>query len=178
MYENKSKTARGPLYDSVSVQPMRDELVYVGFEELLTPEQVDATMDGMQGTTLVMLNSVCGCAAGSARPGVTAALQHSVIPDRLVTVFAGMERDAVDAMRLRFTGVPPSSPNIALLKDGELVTMFQRYDIEGRTAEEIAALLTKAFDSHCTRTGPSIPREKYDELEHARICGSTIPRMN
>jgi putative YphP/YqiW family bacilliredoxin len=178
MYENKMTTARGPLYDPASVQPMRDELVYVGFEELLTPEQVDAAMDGTQGTVLVMLNSVCGCAAGSARPGVTAALQHSVIPDRMVTVFAGMERDAVDAMRKRFTGVPPSSPNIALLKDGAVVTMFQRYDIEGRTAEEIAATLTKAFDTHCTRTGPSIPREKYDELEHARICGSTIPRMN
>ena len=178
MYENRTTSARGPLYDPASVQPMRDELVYVGFEELLTAAEVDAAMQSTSGTMLVMLNSVCGCAAGSARPGVTAALQHAVIPDRLVTVFAGMERDAVDAMRERFTGVPPSSPNIALLKNGELVAMLQRYDIEGRTAEEIAALLVNAFDKHCTRTGPSIPREKYEELEHARICGSTIPRMN
>ncbi|MBI5648143.1 MAG: BrxA/BrxB family bacilliredoxin [Ignavibacteriae bacterium] len=178
MFDNPIRTPRGPLYDSASVQPMRDELTYVGFEELLTPADVDAAVRDTQGTLLVMLNSVCGCAAGSARPGITASLQNSIIPDRFVTVFAGMERDAVDAMRAHFTGYAPSSPNIALLKDGKVLFMMQRYDIEGRTAEEIDAYLRAMYARHCTRTGPSISKEKYDELEHARICGSSIPRMN
>jgi putative YphP/YqiW family bacilliredoxin len=175
---NRSNTApRGPLYHDASVQPMRDELTYVGFEELLTPEDVERALAGAEGTMLVMLNSVCGCAAGSARPGVTEALQHTVIPDRLVTVFAGMERDAVDRMREAFTDYAPSSPNIALLKDGKVAVMMQRHDIEGRTAEEIAAALRAAFDKHCRRPGPSIPADKYEALVHARVCGSTIPKM-
>ena len=172
------RTARGPLYDSASVQPMRDELTYVGFEEMLTPEQVESTVRETQGTVLVMLNSVCGCAAGSARPGITASLQNDVIPDRFITVFAGMERDAVDAMRGFFTGYAPSSPNIGMMKDGKVLFMLQRFDIEGRTAEEIDATLRAMYAKHCSRSGPSIPKEKYDELEHARICGSSIPRMN
>jgi len=176
MFNRSNTTSRGPLYDDASVQPMRDELTYVGFEELLTPEDVERALAGDEGTTLVMLNSVCGCAAGSARPAVTEALQHSVIPDSLVTVFAGMEREAVDRMRAAFTDYAPSSPNIALLKDGAVVLMLQRHDIEGRSAEELAEKLSAAFDKHCRRPAPSIPADKYEALVHARVCGSTIPR--
>ena len=178
MFERSIRTATSPLYDSTAVQPMRDELTYVGFEELLTPGQVNELVSTSKGTLLVMLNSVCGCAAGCARPGVTASLQHSTIPDHFVTVFAGMERDAVNAMRSHFPGYAPSSPNIALLKDGKVVHMMQRHDIEGHTAEEIDSTLRALYEKYCTRTGPSIPAEKYAELEHARMCGSTIPRMN
>lgn len=171
-------TRRGPMYDPVSVQPMRDELTYVGFTELLTPEQVDAAMMRTDGTTLVMLNSVCGCAAGSARPGVTLSLQHATIPDRFVTVFAGMERDAVDRLRDFLGSYPPSSPFIALFKNGLPVFVMQRHQIEGRYPDDIAAELCAAFDTHCARTGPSIPKEQYDALVHAKMCGSKIPRLN
>ena len=177
MFEQIS-TGRGPMYDQGAVQPMRDELIFVGFEELHTTEEVDAAVLNGGGTTLVVVNSVCGCAAGSARPGATRALQHAVIPDRFVTVFAGQERDATDRMRSYFKNIPPSSPSMAILKDGQLVFMLQRHDIEGRSAEEVSGMLTAAFDEFCTRTGPSIPAEKYSELEHASTCGSRIPRLN
>ena len=178
MFEHTIQTRRGPMYDPDSVQPMRDELTFVGFEELLTPEAVDTAVKDTRGTMLVMVNSVCGCAAGSARPGVTAALQHSIIPDRMVTVFAGMERDAVDAMRAHFGNVPPSSPFVALLLDGQPVYFLQRFEIEGTSAEDVATRLKAAFHKYCTRQGPSIAPEKYAELEHAIMCGSKIPRMN
>lgn len=167
---------RPPLYDPAAVQPMRDELTFVGFEELTTPSQVEQAMLAQEGSLLVFINSVCGCAAGSARPGVTAALQHSVIPDRSVTVFAGQDRDAVDLMRSYLPGVAPSSPSIALFKNGSLVHVIQRFEIEGQEPESLASRLTRVFDAHCTRTGPSISPEKYQELEHAIACGSTIPR--
>ncbi len=177
MYNNLTLN-RGPMYDPEAVQWMRDELTYVGFEELLTPEEVDKAVSETEGTLLIMVNSVCGCAAGSARPGVAFALQHKVIPDRIATVFAGMERDATDRARSYFEGVPPSSPSMGLLMNGKLVAMIPRYEIEGRTPEQLASLLTKAFDEHCTKAGPSIPREKYEQLVHAQACGSTIPRIN
>lgn len=177
MFE-KFTTARGPMYDPAAVQPMRDELVAVGFEELRTPDDVDAAVRDTKGVLFVVLNSVCGCAAGSARPAATKALQHSVIPDRFVTVFAGMERDAVDRMRSHFPGYAPSSPCMALLKDGKLELMLQRHDIEGRSAEEIAEELRRNFDVLCGRPGPSIPAEEYERLEYDRVCGSRIPRLN
>jgi putative YphP/YqiW family bacilliredoxin len=177
MFENIAQMQRGPMYDPESVQPMRDELVFVGFEELLTPDAVDAAVR-RAGASLVMVNSVCGCAAGSARPGITAALQHDIIPDHMVTVFAGMERDAVDRMRAHFGSVAPSSPFMALFKDGEPVYFLQRYEIEGTSAQDVATRLKAAFNKHCTRKGPSIPPEKYAELEHAVMCGSKIPRMD
>jgi putative YphP/YqiW family bacilliredoxin len=177
MFEQKIQQSRGPMYDPEAVQPMRDELVFVGFEEMLTPDAVDAAI-ARPGATLVMVNSVCGCAAGSARPGVTAALQHTTIPDSMVTVFAGMERDAVDRMRMHFGDVPPSSPFIALFKDGLPVYFLQRFEIEGTGAQDVASRLKAAFNKHCTRQGPSIPAERYAELEHAVMCGSKIPRMN
>jgi putative YphP/YqiW family bacilliredoxin len=136
-------------YNPMMVQPMRDELVRIGFDELMTPEEVDRALTRDEGTTLVVVNSVCGCAAGKARPGVTLALQHSVKPEWLVTVFAGMEIDATDRVRTYFEGYPPSSPQIALFKEGRLVHMLERKDIEGRGAQEIATDLRAAFDQHC-----------------------------
>ncbi len=131
------------------VQPMREDLTRLGFEELMTPADVDRVVADEQGTLLVVVNSVCGCAAGKARPGVTLALQHAVVPDRLATVFAGMELDATDRAREYFAGYPPSSPQIALFRAGQLVHMLERKDIEGREAREIADDLAGAFDRHC-----------------------------
>ena len=167
-----------PTYDPIAVQPFRDELTWVGFHELLTPRDVDTAL-GTKGTTLVVLNSVCGCAAGSARPGIALALQHAKIPDQLTTVFAGMEKDAVDHLRSNYlSAFPPSSPLIALFQDGKPVFAMQRMHIEGNSAERIASLLVQAFDAYCTMQGPSVSKEKYDQLVHAKMCGSKIPRLD
>jgi putative YphP/YqiW family bacilliredoxin len=138
------------LYDPQLVQPMREELTQLGFRELLTPEAVDREMSDAKGTLLVVVNSVCGCSAGAARPGVRLALEHSARPDRLATVFAGMERDAVERARSYFAGYPPSSPQIALFQEGDLRLMLEREDIQGRSAESIASDLKSAFDSCCS----------------------------
>lgn len=130
-------------------QHMRDELTALGVEELLTPEEVEAKLPGAQGTTLVVVNSVCGCAAGSARPAVAEALKHDKKPAQLYTVFAGQDREATAKAREYFTPYPPSSPSMALMKDGKLVYMIERHQIEGRTAEEIAGDLKTAFDQYC-----------------------------
>ncbi|MBI5726582.1 MAG: BrxA/BrxB family bacilliredoxin [Ignavibacteria bacterium] len=170
---------RGPIYDPEAVQPMRDELTAAGFVELLTPADVDTYLGVKEGTTLVMINSVCGCAAGSARPGVTLALQNKLIPNRIVTAFAGQDRDAVDHLRNSYLpGIPPSSPFMALFKDGELVYLMQRMNIEGKTADMVAEELTAAFDKHCTFEGPSVPKEQYDAILHAKACGSKIPKYS
>jgi putative YphP/YqiW family bacilliredoxin len=170
---------RGPVYDPEAVQPMRDELVAAGFTELLTPVDVDKYLSGSEGTTLVMINSVCGCAAGSARPGVTLALQNSKIPDNNVTVFAGQDRDAIDQLRnVYLPGIPPSSPFIALYKNGEIVFLMQRFNIEGKTAEMVSDELTEVFNEHCTKQGPSVSAEVYEQIMHAKACGSKIPRFN
>jgi len=137
-------------YDPQMVQPMREELTTLGFEELLTPDAVDEVL-GSDGVVLVMVNSVCGCAAGKARPGVRLAVQHDKVPDKLTTVFAGMEIDATERARSYFPGYPPSSPQIGLLKDGKLVYLMERHDIEGQEANEIAAKLVDAFDQHCSK---------------------------
>ena len=129
---------------------MREELTSLGFEELLTPDAVDEVL-GSDGVVLVVVNSVCGCAAGKARPGVRLAVQHDKVPDKLTTVFAGMEIDATERARSYFPGYPPSSPQIGLLKDGKLVHLMERHDIEGREANEIAAKLVDAFDQHCSK---------------------------
>ena len=170
------KMHRAPLYDVEAVQPMRDELVAVGFEELRTSQEVDKVVHGTQGTLLVMVNSVCGCAAGSARPGVALALQHAVIPDRLVTVFAGMEHEAVERVRALHAGYPPSSPSLALFKDGKLVAMVERKMIEGKTPEQLASDLVQIFDRFCRRQGPSIPASDFAKLDFVQVCGSSIPR--
>jgi putative YphP/YqiW family bacilliredoxin len=131
------------------VQPMRDELTRIGVQELRTPEEVSDTLDNVKGTALVVVNSVCGCAAGQCRPGVARALQHSVKPDNLYTVFAGQDKEATAKAREYFAPYPPSSPSIALMKDGKLVHFIQRYQIEDRSAEMIAADLVGAFDEYC-----------------------------
>jgi len=138
------------MYDPRMVAPMREELTRLGVEEMLTPDEVDAKLRDSKGTTLVVVNSVCGCAARNARPAVAKALEHPVKPDALTTVFAGMEVPAVQRARSYFTGYPPSSPQIGLLKDGKLVFMLERHQIEGRTANEIAQDLVGAFDRYCT----------------------------
>ncbi len=168
--------SRPPIYDQDAVQPMRDELVAVGFEELLTPADVDKAINVKDDkTVLVMINSVCGCAAGSARPGVSLALQHSTVPDKLYTGFAGQERDAVDKIRQHIGDFPPSSPSIAIFKNGTLLYFMQRYEIEGRSAEYIAEDLKSAFDELCTAKGPSISPEQFAQVIYAKQCGSKIP---
>lgn len=132
-------------YDPMLVQPMREELTALGVEELLSPVDVDAAM-ARPGTTMVVVNSVCGCAAGGARPGVALALKHEKKPDHVVTVFAGQDLEATERARSYFTGMPPSSPAVALLRDGQLVGFMPRHHIEGRTPEMIAASLTSAFE--------------------------------
>jgi putative YphP/YqiW family bacilliredoxin len=143
------------MYDERFVTPMRQELTRLGVEELRTAEEVDAKLKGAQGTTLVVVNSVCGCAARNARPAVAQAIQHPVKPDALTTVFAGQDVDAVQRARSYFTGYPPSSPSIGLLRNGRLVFMLERHQIEGRSAQEIARDLTGAFDKYCTQSTPA-----------------------
>lgn len=165
-----------PLYPAEAIKPLREELVQCGFQELATPQEVDAAV-AQKGTTLVFVNAVCGCAGGTARPAVAFALQNRVIPDRIVTVFAGMEREAVDRVRALHKDVAaPSSPCMVLFKDGKLATMIERSAIEGRSPQDLAQDLVAAFEEHCAKPGPSIPAEKFAQLSYAKICGSSIPR--
>jgi len=136
-------------YDERFVAPMRQELTRLGVRELRTPTEVDATLRDAPGTTLVVVNSICGCAARNARPAVALALEHPRVPDALTTVFAGQDIDATARARSYFTGYGPSSPQIGLLKDGKLVYMLERHQIEGRSAASIAQDLVAAFDAHC-----------------------------
>lgn len=136
------------MYPELMIAPMREELTRLGVEETRTPAEVDAAA-AKPGTTLVVVNSVCGCAAGKARPGLAMALQHRAKPDRAITVFAGGDIEATERARGYFTGVEPSSPSMGLLKDGKLVFMLERRQIEGRSAPEIAQVLTEVFDQHC-----------------------------
>ncbi|MGM0883364.1 MAG: BrxA/BrxB family bacilliredoxin [Bacillota bacterium] len=131
------------------VQPMRDDLTRIGIQELRTAEEVEENLPKASGTALVVVNSVCGCAAGQCRPGVAEALQHDILPDHLYTVFAGQDKEATAKAREYFAPYPPSSPSIALMKDGELVHFIERHQIENRSAAEIAADLTDAFDRFC-----------------------------
>jgi putative YphP/YqiW family bacilliredoxin len=138
------------MYDPMMVAPMRDELTSVGVKSLHTAGDVDDLLGTGTGTSLVVVNSVCGCAAANARPGVSLAIKHSTLPQNIVTVFAGVDREATERARHYFKGFMPSSPSMALLKDGECVFMLQRHDIEGRDPQAIAARLTEAFDTHCS----------------------------
>jgi len=165
-----------PIYDPQAVEPMWKELAAVGVEPLTTPEQVDTALAG-PGTTLVIVNSVCGCAAGQARPGAMQALQNGVIPDRSVTVFAGVDRDAVEAARKHMAGYPPSSPAMGLFKDGKQVFMLQRIDLQQMNQDQVAGALQGAFDQHCAKKGPSVDPETYRKLQPYQGCGSSIPLM-
>ena len=141
--------SNAPMYDERFVTPMRQELTRLGVEELRTPDEVDARLKDAKGTTLVVVNSICGCAARMARPAVAMALQHEIKPDHLTTVFAGQDAEATERARGYFTGYPPSSPQIALMKDGKIVFMLERWQIEGRPADAIAEDLVEAFDEYC-----------------------------
>ena len=130
---------------------MRLELTRFGVKELRTAAEVDQAVTATPGTTMIVVNSVCGCAAGKARPGVALALKHAVTPDLVATVFAGADVEATDRARSYFTGYAPSSPSIALMRDGKLLYMLERSQIENRNADEIAATLTAAFDKYCAK---------------------------
>src|SRR5919106_1577374 len=138
-----------PMYDPRLVQPMREELTRIGFHELRTPDEVDAALASAADTALVVVNSVCGCAARNARPAAALAVQHPTRPKRLLTVFAGQDADATARARSYFTGYPPSSPQMGLFKERKLVFMLERKNIEGRAAQDIAADLTAAFERYC-----------------------------
>jgi putative YphP/YqiW family bacilliredoxin len=153
---------------------MWEELSQCGVTPLRAAADVDAAV-ALPGTTLVVVNSVCGCAAGSARPGVTKALQSAVIPDHLTTVFAGVDMEATARARELMPKVLPSSPSVALFRNGALIYVLERRQIERMNASEIAAELSKAFSQHCSRQGPSVSPEVYGQVVHARQCGSQIP---
>lgn len=146
-------------YDPRLVAPMREEMTRMGALELTSSDQVDAELGDHQGTTLVFVNSVCGCAAGNARPGLSEALKHETQPDRITTVFAGQDTDATARARQYFGEYAPSSPSMALLKDGEVVWFMHRHEIEGRNPQTIAAEVVHAFDRYCTPTTPSVTTE-------------------
>jgi len=138
------------MYPEMMVAPMREELTSAGIAEARTADDVENAIS-QKGTLMVVVNSICGCAAGRMRPAVRAAVQNSVRPERMITVFAGQDREATEAARRHFTGYPPSSPSIGLLRDGELVYMMQRHDIEMNGPAEIAAALKNAFEKHCAK---------------------------
>jgi putative YphP/YqiW family bacilliredoxin len=163
-------------YDRELVKPLWQELASVGVEPLTSPEAVDGVLALTQGTTLLVVNSVCGCAAGSCRPGVALSLQHSTIPDRLHTVFAGVDLDATQRARDYLKGIPPSSPSVALFKDGRLVYMLQRSDIEGNRPQSIADALRQAYDETCSRRGPSVTPDVFQRTFGSPdpACGSTF----
>ena len=139
-------------YPEIMIKPFREDLTRIGVEELRTPEAVDDAVKNTSGTLMIVVNSVCGCAAGKARPGIALALGHEVKPDRVTTVFAGADIDATETAREYFQGYMPSSPAIGFLKDGQVVEMFERRDLEGRPPAVIAQALIDAFSKHCTKS--------------------------
>src|SRR3712207_6398103 len=146
-----------PMYDERFITPMRQELTRLGFEELRTAEEAQARLRDATGTTLLVVNSMCGCAARNARPAVAKAITHASRPERLLTVFAGQDPEATAEARKALTGYAPSSPSMGLLKDGKLVFMLERHHIEGRSADAIAQDLVGAFDRYCKPAEPEIP---------------------
>lgn len=139
------------MYPEFFIAPMREELTRLGVRELRTSAEVDDALTKTSGTVMVVVNSICGCAAGKARPGVALALQHPVRPDLVTTVFAGADSEATARARSYVAGYPPSSPSIAILRDGKLLYMMERHQIENQTAEAIAQQLTAAFERHCAK---------------------------
>jgi putative YphP/YqiW family bacilliredoxin len=143
------------MYPELMIVPMREELTRLGIQEMRSAQEVDHALNNQTGTTMVVVNSICGCAAGRMRPAVRAALQNSNRPERMFSVFAGQDTEATERARFYFTGYPPSSPSIALLQDGKLVHMMQRSDIENREAADIATELKKVFDKLCVKPAPA-----------------------
>lgn len=139
------------MYPEIMIIPMREELTRAGIKETRTAQEVDAAL-AMSGTTMVVVNSICGCAAGKMRPGVRLALQNPVLPDQSITVFAGQDREATDRARSYFDGNPPTSPAVAILRDGKLVYLMQRFVIENNPAQAIAQELARAFNEYCAKT--------------------------
>jgi putative YphP/YqiW family bacilliredoxin len=139
-------------YPEDLIKPMRDDLIRLGVRETRTPKEVDDVVQNASGTTMVVVNSVCGCAAGKARPGIAMALQHKVKPNNLISVFAGADVEATARAREHFAGYAPSSPSIAIMENGQVIYMLERHQIEGREAPEIASLLTAAFDKLCVES--------------------------
>ena len=137
------------MYDEMMVAPMRQELTSLGIKEARTAAEVDSFLADKKGTTLVIVNSVCGCAAGNARPAVAMAVENAILPDNMITVFAGNDREATQRAREYFTGFRPSSPSMALIRDGQVVKMLERWQIEGRHAHDLAVELTEAFNQYC-----------------------------
>lgn len=169
--------SKPPIYDPEAIQHMKDELTYIGFEELISPSEVESKVSVNDGESkLIFINSVCGCSAGSARPGIALALQNNKIPNKLYTAFAGNDRDSVDTIRENYlTQFATSSPAIAIVKDGETIYFMGRPQIIDKAPEEIADLLIAQFDKIDGKVGPSISTERYGELVHAITCGSKIP---
>ena len=147
-------------YPEYLIAPMRGEMTDMGARELRTPAAVDDVVKNSQGVVMMVVNSVCGCAAGKARPGIAQALQHKNRPDVVATVFAGADIEATDRARQYFTGYAPSSPSIGLLRDGKLVYMMERSQIETRNAEMIAEELVRAFDQHCAKSGERVEQAR------------------
>jgi putative YphP/YqiW family bacilliredoxin len=141
------------MYPDEIVQPMREELTRLGIQETRTAQEVDAVLGEKKGTALVVVNSVCGCAAGNARPAIAMAVNNSNLPDKMITVFAGNDQEATAKARSYFAGFRPSSPSIALMRDGEVVKMWERHNIQGREATEIADEMMSAFDQYCVKQG-------------------------
>jgi putative YphP/YqiW family bacilliredoxin len=174
-----TKITQQPSYDAVYVQPMRDELTSVGCKELITPTNVDEALDRKDDkTVLVVINSVCGCSAGSGRPGVMMALQNSVIPDELYTLFGGMEKEAIERYRNTYLpNHPTSSPHIALFRNSEPLSIFKRSDIDGHTAESIAIQLMEVFNKECSHTGPSISAKDFKNSTQGKYgCYSDLAK--
>lgn len=138
-------------YSEIMIRPMREELTRLGIEEARTPDQVEQALD-TDGTVMVVVNSVCGCAAGKARPGIAKALANGSVPDKVITVFAGADVEATERARSYFAPYPPSSPQIAIMRDRKVLFMLERHDIQDRTADEIAGELAEAFGEHCARS--------------------------
>lgn len=176
---NLTKITQQPSYDAVTVQPMRDELTSVGCKELITSDNVDKALDRKDNKTiLVVINSVCGCSAGSGRPGVMIALQNNIIPDELYTLFGGMEKDAIDRYRYKYLpNHQTSSPHIALFRNGEPVAIFKRSDIDGHSAENIAIELVAIFNKECSNIGPSISVKDFESITQGKYgCYTDIAK--
>ena len=173
---NEYINSKPPVYDPAEVQPMRDELTFTGFTEAYSPKIVEDILSKKDDkTTFLFINSVCGCAAGSARPGAILALQNNVIPDNLITVFAGQDRDAVDFLREKYlTNYATSSPFAALFKNGEPLYVIERHEFLGQSPEQIAEILISVFKKFCNRQGPSISKENYDKMMFLKQCSSGI----